>query len=281
MIEENTTNSNEEIDLDHLFDDVFEQKGEENAEGAPHPSPAAKDSPKGSQDGDAASDNDRQEKEPGPEDQAESSKERNRNAERRARREQRIADEARNAERARTTELLRRLGIERPDGSIIDSVDALEAFERSRSEERIAQGRANADDIRRIAAEVMKPPTDENAEVQRQLDMIRDMDPEMKDLGTILDSDIGADFRAAVENGKTFIQAYGQAIRLKAAKDKGAAESAVARAAGKQHLTSTNQRGTGALEVPAAEMAMYKEINPDASEEEIRKHYNANRKRTG
>lgn len=270
MSEENTTNTNEEIDLDHLYDDVFEQQA---TTAQPADAPAGQEAQAKGRDTGAGK---------AAEEPAEDPEKRSRNAERRVRREQRIADEAYKRAWDEASSVIADIGgIEDEAGNTIANMNALKKLAEDRRKERMRRGNPTESDIRRIAAEVMKPPADENAEVQRQLDMIRDMDPEMKDLGTILDSDIGADFRAAVENGKTFIQAYGQAIRLKAAKEKGAAESAVARAAGKQHLTSTNQRGTGALEVPAAEMAMYKEINPDASEEEIRKHYNANRKRSG
>ena len=257
MNEENT-NTNEELDLDRLFDDVFtlDQPADAPAEQPAQGSDTEAETP-------------------------EVHEERSRNAERRVRREQRIADEARNAERARLNELIKSIVIERNDGSTIQSVEELEAYEKQASDDRIAQGRATAEDIRRIAAEVMQPPADGNAEVQRQLDMIRDMDPEMTDLGAILNSDIGADFRAAVDSGKTFVQAYGQALRLKAAKDKGAAESAVAKAVGKQHLSATNQRGSGALDVPADEMALYKELNPEMTEKEIQAHYNKYRKQTG
>ena len=214
---------------------------------------------------------------------SEDAEKRNRNAEKRIRREQRIADEARNAERTRTSELLKRLGIERPDGGVIDSVDALEAFERSQSDERIASGRANADDMRRIARETMaEKPEDE---VDRQLEAIRDMEPEWEDktpkevLGAILESDIGADFRAEVEKGATFLQAYGKATKAASARAKGSAASAAAKAASKGHLSSTSTRGEGSLEVPSDEMAMFRELIPGATDAEIRDFYNRDRKR--
>ena len=257
MNEENT-NTNEELDLDRLFDDVFTPD---------QPADAPAEQPAQGSDTEAET--------------PEVHEERSRNAERRVRREQRIADEARNAERARMNELIKSIGIERNDGSTIQSVEELEAYEKQASDERISQGRATAEDIKRIAREAMQPTQNGNDEVQRQLELIAEMDPTLTDLGAILSSDIGQDFRQAVEKGATFLQAYGSAMKAQSARAKGEATAATAKAAGKQHLSSTNQRGTGALDVPAEEMALYHELNPDMTEKEIQAHYNKYRKQTG
>ncbi|MBO7668324.1 MAG: hypothetical protein J6T26_07665 [Firmicutes bacterium] len=213
----------------------------------------------------------------------EDAEQRSRNAEKRIRREQRIAEAARNAERTRTNDLLKRLGIERPDGSTIDSVDALEEYERGQSEERIKNGRANGDDLKRIVKEAMREqaPVPTGNEAQRQLDAIRDMDPEMTDLGAILQSDIGESFRKYVQGGASFTQAYGRAVREKNARTAGARASEEAKAAGKGHMAASSQRGAGALEVPPDEMRIIRALNPDATDAEIQKYYNADRKRFG
>lgn len=202
------------------------------------------------------------------------------NAGKRVRREQRIAETARNEERTRTNELLKRLGIEKPDGGVITSVDELEAWERGQSDERIARGQANADDIRRLAREAVKTE-DDSAEVQRQLDAIRELDPAMDDLGAILGSDIGEAFRREVDAGATFLQAYGRAVRERDARTAGDAAARVAKAAGKGHLAGTSTRGDGAIPVPADEMALIRELNPELSDAEIQKYYNADRKKFG
>lgn len=54
-----------------------------------------------------------------------------------------------------------------------------------------------------------------------------------------------------------------------------------AKAAGKDHLGATNTRGQGSLSVPADEMALFRELNPGATDDEIRRFYNADRKRFG
>ena len=261
--EKTTTNTTEDTDLDRLFDDVFTPDAPADDKGQQEGNDTAnvKDAPKPQQD---AAENARQA------------------AGRRARERDQIIEQARAAERARMNELIKSIGIERNDGSTIQSVEELEAYEKQASDERISQGRATAEDIKRIAREAVKPSTQNgNDEVQRQLELIAEMDPTLTDLGAILSSDIGQDFRQAVEKGATFLQAYGSAMKAQNARAKGEATAATAKAAGKQHLSSTNQRGTGALDVPAEEMALYHELNPDMTEKEIQAHYNKYRKQTG
>ena len=257
--------------LDSLFEDAL--KGDATQ---PTDAPAGEAAPA------EGSDTGAKETPPVPQEPTEEEK-RSRNAEKRIRREQRIAEQARSEERARISELVKRLGIEKSDGSVIDNLDALEAYEKAQSEDRIARGQANADDIRRLAREAVQPGQTGSGdeEVQRQLDAIRDIDPEMTDLGAILNSDLGQDFKAEVEKGATFLQAYGRAVKAANARAKGTAASSAAKAAGKGHLSSTSTRGEGALPVPADEMALIRELNPGLSDAEIQKYYNADRKKFG
>ena len=253
--------------------DNLDNRMDEHAAAQPTDAQGADNGPQGGRDTGATSAREAQEND----------EQRGRNAEKRVRREQRIAEQARNAERTRTNDLLKRLGIERPDGSTIDSVEALEEYERGQSEERIKNGRANGDDLKRIVKEAMQEqaPVPTGNEAQRQLDMIRDMDPSMTDLGAILSSDIGEDFRRYVQGGASFTQAYGRAVREKNARTDGARAAETAKAAGKGHMAASSQRGAGALEVPPDEMRIIRALNPDATDAEIQKYYNADKKRFG
>ena len=186
------------------------------------------------------------------------------------------------AARAEVSETLRRLGIENPDdGTTIDSVDALEAYEKALSDRRINSGNANADDVRRIVRETVQAPQQQSDAPQRELDMIRDMDPTMTDLGAILNSDIGPAFRQYVQQGASFTQAYGRALREKNARAEGASAAAAAKASSKGHLGSTSTRGDGAMEVPADEMALFRELCPDMTSAEIQRFYTEDRKKFG
>lgn len=264
MDNENNTNSLESQDLDSLFADAVSSEEQPAAE-----QPADDDGTQA-----------RQPEQKPVQDAAENARQA---AGRRARERQQIEEKARTAERARTSELLKRLGIERPDGSVISSLDELEEYERQRSDQRLSEGRANEDDIRRIVQETQQQPAQQgsDADIQRELDMIREMDPAMTDLGAILGSDIGPAFREQVNKGATFVQAYARATREKSARAEGERSAGIARAAGKGHLGATSTRGEGALSVPADEMVLFRELNPGVSDREFQAFYNADRKRFG
>ena len=121
----------------------------------------------------------------------------------------------------------------------------------------------------------------EEGQVNAQLARIRAMDPEMRDLGAILRSDAGESFRRYVGMGLDFVDAYTLAARerLEELRARRAEDAARAKAAGKDHLSATTSRGRGALSVPAGEMAIIRALLPDATDEEIRRYYNQDRKR--
>ena len=120
-------------------------------------------------------------------------------------------------------------------------------------------------------------------QVRAQLARIRAMDPEMRDLGDILSSDAGPRFRQYVSMGLDFVDAYTLAARerLEELRDRRTADRIRAKAAGKGHLSATNTRGQGSVSVPAGEMAVIRALLPDATDEEIRRYYNQDRKRFG
>ena len=120
-----------------------------------------------------------------------------------------------------------------------------------------------------------------DSRVDAQLARIRAMDPEMHDLGDILRSDAGESFRRYVGMGLDFVDAYTLAARdrLEELRSRRAEDAARAKAAGKDHLSATTSRGRGALSVPAGEMAIIRALLPDATDEEIRRYYNQDRKR--
>ena len=124
-------------------------------------------------------------------------------------------------------------------------------------------------------------PGDE--QVREQLERIRAMDPEMTDLGAILDSNAGERFRQYVGMGLDFVDAYTLAARerLGELRERRMAENRRPNAAGKGHLSATSTHGRGGVSVPAGEMAIIRALVPDASDEEIRRYYNQDRKRFG
>ena len=103
------------------------------------------------------------------------------------------------------------------------------------------------------------------------------------DLGCILRSESGERFRRYVRRGLSFVEAYTLAARdrLNDIREGRAREAARVKAASKDHLNATSSTGLGALPVPGDEMALFRELMPDAAEAEIRRYYNADRKRFG
>lgn len=199
---------------------------------------------------------------------------------------------ARADERGRISAVLKRLGIEDSDGKAIDTVDELEAYEQRLSERRIASGKGTAEDIKRIVRDAIReegaaPDKDRAGEaadeiiIKDQLRTIHGMDPDVNELADILRGPHADAFRDYVGKGLSFVDAYTLAARskldgIKAARA-GSAEKT--RAAGKAHLSATSQHGEGMLPVPPDEMELFRRLNPKATDAEIEKFYNADRKR--
>ena len=223
--------------------------------------------------------------------------ERARNAEaRRLReREQRAFERAYRQAREEASAVIRSIGMANPDtNAAIQNLDELETYADELSKARLALGQANEDDIRRVTRQVIReergqtaPPTpkasrgapEDDPVIRDELAQIRSMDPEMKDLPTILRSEAGPRFRAYVARGMTFLEAYTLAAQDRIQTI--AANRKAAKGGGKGHLTPTQQRGEGAIDVPPEVMAQFHAIVPDATDEAIRKYYAADRKRFG
>lgn len=176
------------------------------------------------------------------------------------------------------------------NGAAIANLDELRAYNDSRREKRLQEGKPTASDIehivdRRISA--MQQPqqqetplsAEDQQAVQQQLAEIRAMDPAMTGLPAILDSKAGPKFREYVSLGLDFIDAY-----TLAAKDRLAsigANRSGARTGGKDHLSATRQQGSGGVDVPPDEMALMRALNPDMSDTELRQYYEADKKKFG
>lgn len=192
------------------------------------------------------------------------------------------------AERARMDEIIQALDLSDPDtNEAVDTADKLEAYRNKKSKERLANGKPTEADIRRIVAEEREkaqPPKPqenplEDPRIKAELAQIKAMDPAMVDINAIMNSDAGPKFREYVNKGLNFVDAYTLAAKDRLASINANREGA--RSAGKDHLNPTKQRGSGALDVPADEMALFRELNPGASAEDIQKYYNADRRKYG
>lgn len=216
--------------------------------------------------------------------------ERARQAEGRRRRE---AEEAgRKAERAEISAVISRLGLTDPEtGEAVDDYDKLKAYEAKVSDKRIAAGKANKEDIRRVVreeqqrAEQEEQPAEptEDPRIRQELDAIRKMDPEMTDLGAILQSEAGERFKGYVRKGLGFLDAYKLAAeeRLARLRSASAEEAARVKAASKDHLSATGTRGTGPATVPRDVEREYRIFFPGATQAEIQRMYTEDQKKYG
>lgn len=216
--------------------------------------------------------------------------ERARQAEGRRRRE---AEEAgRKAAMQEMNEVIARLGFSDPaTGEAVDTAEKLKAYEAKLRKDRFAAGKPTEADIDAKVKEALqaqnKPAEQEppaiDPRIQRELDAIKAMDPEMTDLGAILHSEAGEKFQGYVSKGLGFLDAYKLAAeeRLSSLRQGKAAEAARLQAASKDHLSGTKTTGSGALSVPRETEAVFREFFPDATAAEIEKMYNADQKRYG
>ena len=113
------------------------------------------------------------------------------------------------------------------------------------------------------------------SKIEEQLKEISAIDPTIKGLGDLTKMENYQRFYELVKRGNTLTDAYKLAnydvLTQKAAE--ASRKTAITAAKSKEHLSPTTQRGAGAVSVPADIKAEYRAFNPDATDEEIQKHY--------
>lgn len=117
----------------------------------------------------------------------------------------------------------------------------------------------------------------DTARIQAELAEISKLDPTVKSLSDILNGPKGKEFYGYVQRGYSFLDAFRTANfdRLVEAKAQAARQQAGVNDRGKSHMNGAgNSRGSGALSVPAADLAMFRAFNPNASEADIQAYYN-------
>lgn len=193
-------------------------------------------------------------------------------------------------------------------GEIIRDMSGLESYsqaaETRRLERNLAEGKLTPEDIdamirRRLAAkpqEAGTPPAAQTEhpaaqtetpapqvteeQVAAELAEIHRLDPSVNSLEDILKGPEREAFVSAVRRGNSFLDAFRLASfdRLQQQRQVEAAQRAAQaernRSRSKEHMVPAGSRGQGAAEVPADILELYREIMPEASAEEIQKHYN-------
>lgn len=116
--------------------------------------------------------------------------------------------------------------------------------------------------------------------IRQELEEIGKLDPGVKTLEDILKLETGKDFAAEVKRGASFLSAFKIANfdRLQQMQREETAsrakQAALNSQRGKEHLTTSTSKGQGSVPVPAEELALYRRLNPKATDAEISAHYN-------
>lgn len=120
------------------------------------------------------------------------------------------------------------------------------------------------------------------ARIAAELQEIQKMDPNIKDVKDLLHMPTAKAFYEYVNKGLSFKDAFYLANRerLESQRAEAARQQAMNNSRSKDHLSATGAgaRGSGAASVPAADMAMFRAFNPDATEAEIQAYFNKNKK---
>lgn len=112
--------------------------------------------------------------------------------------------------------------------------------------------------------------------VEEQLKEISALDPTIKELKDLAKMETYPKFYELVKKGNSLTDAF-KLANYEALTGRAAAASrqaAINSAQGKQHLSTTTQRGAGAASVPADVKEKYLAFNPGATDAEIQQHYN-------
>ena len=113
------------------------------------------------------------------------------------------------------------------------------------------------------------------AEIERQMEEIRELDPSIQTLDDLRKMENYDRFYDLVKRGNTLTDAFRLATldRTTSTTAERAKQAALNQVASKAHLERTSTRGAGSVTVPADVVAEYRAFNPDATDAEIRAHW--------
>lgn len=233
------------------------------------------------------------------------------NAARRRQQEQQAAiDQAVKAERekaeAAMAELLRRAGLKNTiTGELITTMEQFNAWEQAfrtaKAESELKAGKLSKDTLDDLisqhptvqaAAQVVKESEDAKRQAENEAARVRvnsdiqkisQLDPKIQSMEDILALPTAPAFYDYVQKkGLSVFDAFYLANRenLESTRAEAARQQALTNARGKDHLTAAgNGRGSGAMFVPADEMAMFRLFDPGAKESDIQAYYNTHKKK--
>lgn len=139
----------------------------------------------------------------------------------------------------------------------------------------VKQAEAAVSQLNRVQEEQQQ--AEAKARIDSQLAEIGKLNPQIKELGDILQMPTAEQFRENVNKGMNFLDAYKLANMDAIAEGKAqrAIQAAQSNNRGKEHLVATgNSRGSGAASVPPDQMRLYRMMNPKATDAQIQAHFN-------
>lgn len=227
------------------------------------------------------------------------------NAARRRQQEQQAAIEAAlQQERSQTAavmnEVFAKAGLKNTfTGAPITNMDEFqqwnEKFEETRLQRELQAGKLTVESLNRVVSEhpavqAAQQLIDQNTQAQQEqqraaeqtriegeLAEIAKIDPSIKSVADLLKMPTSNEFRGYVAKGYGFLDAFklSNMESITNARAEAVKQEAMNNARGKDHLRATgNGRGTGAASVPPQQMALFRQMNPGASDADIQKFYN-------
>lgn len=201
---------------------------------------------------------------------------------------------------AKMDEIFARAGlVDSTTGEPIKTLEQFEqwyqGFQNAKIEQKLKRGKLTRDVLDQLisehptvkkAEEAVRQFTDaeakqraqaEQTRINGQLAEIAKLNPEIKGLADILQMPTAEAFRANVEKGMDFLDAYRLANMDAIAEGKAqrARQAAQTNERGKEHLVSTgNARGGGSASVPPDQLRLYRMMNPRATDAQIQAHFN-------
>ena len=117
-------------------------------------------------------------------------------------------------------------------------------------------------------------------EVNRQMEEIRKMDPNVREVSDLLKQPYSAELREGVNRGLSFLDAFILATRKQelTRTAEAAKQAAINNVRSKDHLRATNIGNRPGATVTGEELKMFRVFNPNATEEQIQKFVNKTRK---
>lgn len=168
----------------------------------------------------------------------------------------------------RKASLLKKSGMS--DAEFSAFIDGLPEVQQAKAAQKAAE------QARRAAME-----TQAKLRTEEELKEIGKLDPNIRELKDLTAMETYPRFLELVKRGNTLLDAY-RLANIDALTSGAAAatrQAAINAVQSKRHMGQTRERGTGALSVPEDVKAMYRALNPGATDAEIQAHYNRSHKK--